>query len=215
LIRAFVHDKHESRLQQLEQSIRFYCRSNKQTPGMVWLSARTLSGDRLFRGTSETLRLARELAAAGHIGRVTARGRGRGKGRTLYWLPSTKKWRVLAELRREDMPHAAIVAAIAFFVHRERVVSAENVTDGVRQQSLGLSTFGTETEEGTPAAPARRARAPSEPPSLQPEPSNVPSTPPSDGRLSSPGLSRVVSKRLRDGQISEALTRMKKHVKYP
>jgi hypothetical protein len=208
MIGAFVHDKHESRLQQLEQSIRFYCRTNKQTPGMVWLSSRTLTGDRLFRGTSETLSLARELAAAGHIGRVTARG----AGRTLYWLPSTKKWLVLRELRREDMPHAAIVQAIGFYALRERLASAENVTDATRQQSLGLTSFGTEAEKGTPAKPAPRARAPSGPQHPRQTPSEVLSTPPSDGRLSSHGLSRALSKRLVDGQISEALTRMRRHV---
>lgn len=209
VIGPYVRDKETARLQQVEQLLPFYCRSNH---GMVWLSSRTLANKRMFKGSSETLRIARQLAADGHVGRATARGRGRGKGRTLYWLPNTKKWVVLQELRREDMPHSAIVAALGFFARKERIASAENVTDGAQQRSLGLSTFGTEAEEGAPAQPAQRARAPSGPRRRPTTPSNVTSTPPSDGRLVSHGFAQAMSKRRVDGQISEALSRMRKHV---
>jgi hypothetical protein len=207
VIAAFVRDKDQARLQQLEQSIRYFCRTNKQAPGMVWLSSRTLTRDRLYRGTTETLRLARELAADGHIGRVTARGRGRGKGRTLYFLPSAKKWQVLLELRRQDMPHAAIVAALGFFVRKERIASTKNVTDGAQQRSLRSSTFGTEAEKGAPAAPARRARAPSEPPrQASQHVSDGGGTPPSDRRLPKSGSAL---ERLQTSQLETALERMR------
>src|SRR5258708_576902 len=174
---------------------------------MVWLSSRTLTRDRLYRGTTETLRLARQLAAAGHVGRVTARGRGRGKGRTLYFLPSAKKWQVLLELRRGDMPHAAIVQALGFFLRRERIASGENVTDQAQQRSLRSSTFETETGKGAPAEPAQRSRAPSVP-SRQASRGVSPAgnTPPSDRRLAKHGSAL---ERLQTTQLETALERMR------
>jgi hypothetical protein len=204
VIGAYVPDKHASRLQAVDQQLRLYCR---QHGGLVWLSTRTLINERMFRGTTETLGLVRELVAGGHIGRATARGRGRGKGRTLYWLPSTKKWLVLQELRREDMPHSAIVQALGFYARRERLASAENATDGSRQRSLGLSTVGTEHQKGSPAAPARRSRAPSVPPrQASRRVSHAGSTPPSTRRLVKHGSAL---ERLQSDQLETALERMR------
>lgn len=209
MIGAYVPDKETSRLQQLEQQLRYFCRSNKTTPGLIWLSSRTLANKRLFRGSSETLRLARELAVGGHVGRATARGRGRGKGRTLYWLPSVKKWQVLLELRREDMPHSAIVQAMGFFARRDRSASAENVTDPAQQRSLGLSTFGTEHEKGAPAKPAQRSRAPSEPQRQASQGVAPAGAPPSTRRLVKHGLAR---QRLQSEQLEVALGRIRRVV---
>jgi hypothetical protein len=211
VIRAYVPegDRHYARLQQLEQSIRFFCRTNQEAPNMVWLSARTLANTRLFRGSTETLRLARELADEGHIGRVTARGRGRGKGRTLYFLPSAKKWRVLEELRREDMPPAAIAKVVAFFARRESFASRINVTNGARQQCLGLSTVGTESLKGAPDKPAQRSRAPSVPPRKPPKGTPNHSAPPSTRRLGKHGFAL---ERLQSEQLEAALERMRRAV---
>lgn len=219
MISSFIHDKEQARLWELEQQLRGLCRANS---GLVWLSSRTLTGTKLYRGSSETLRLARQLAAGGHLGRATARGRGRGKGRTLYWLPNTKKWLVLQELRREGMPHSAILQALGFYARRERVASAENVTDGTRQRSLGLTTFGTEPEKGTPARPARRSRAPSGPPrqAARRVVQDL-STPPSARRLvrqesvanaGLPYTSLAAVERLKREQLEAALQRIRRHV---
>jgi hypothetical protein len=191
MVSSYVVDKEHARLQEVEQLLRFFCRSKRRgdpTPsGMVWLSSRTLTGKKLYRGATATMILARQLAEMGYVGRATAFGRGRGRGRTLYWLPGVKKWQVLMELRREGMPNSAILQALAFYLRTERVSSGENVTDQTRQWSLRSSTFGTNTEKGTPARPARRSRAPSGPPSSTTKLTQTLSTPPSLGRLTKHG----------------------------
>src|ERR1700682_258332 len=54
--------------------------------GVAWLSTRTLCGKKLYRGHSRVQELVAELVRRGQVRRVSAPGRGRGRGRTLYWL---------------------------------------------------------------------------------------------------------------------------------
>lgn len=156
----------------------------QRTRGIAWLSHRTLCHQLLRRGHSRTPDLIRELVQMGEVCRVSARGRGYGKGRTLYWLPGAHKSVVLAELEREKMPAAAIAEALSFF-------PSSKAPRGERTQSLRSSTFGTDKNKVSLAPLGEHSRAPSGPLSPRPAPHVRPSTPPPLGRLARHGLERV------------------------
>jgi len=136
--------------------------------GMAWLSRRTFSRKVLRRGDSRSLDIAARLVRRGELCRVSAPGRGRGRGRTLYWLPATPRLRVLRELEAEGMPLSAIHAAERFFLR------PKNGAQEHRQQS----PRGTEQTKKDARLPrAVLTPFPTGPPGPQPMPAKTPGTP--------------------------------------
>ncbi len=170
---AYVHNRHDAELRDVSYAMRALL---QQHGGIAWFSRRRLSHRLLYRGSSRTLDVIRELVEMGELCRVSAPGRGQGRGRTLYWLPRVTKTRVLRELKREAMPYRAIVDALRFFIR------PENGTEGHRQQSLRSSTSGTELRKRT-ARDARSTPQSHDPPKLAvlPPSAGLPLPPPRRG----------------------------------
>jgi hypothetical protein len=90
-----------------------------------------LIGPRGYRWMSHRLLTRIDM---GELCRVTARGRGAGKGRTLYFKPWASRYAVLRELDENKMPLAAVHAAERFLeAFAQRVLfRRKNVTHGER-----------------------------------------------------------------------------------
>lgn len=198
---SYVNSQRDVELRDVSNALRHVCQRNG---GYAWLSRRTLCHRFLYRGATRTLELVEQLVELGEIRRVSAPGRGHGRGRTLYWLPATRKRVVLRELKREGMPVQAFWDALRFFA------LPENGTQGYRSQSLRFTQGLITDEKGSPAAPAKRSRAPSAPKRLVTDHNAKPSAPPSTRRLSKHGSAL---ERLQSDQLDSALERMRRVVR--
>ena len=178
-MRRWIDTKDDARMWQLELILRAECQAGR---GMMWLSARTLSRRVMFKSISELNRLRDRLVATKRICYVTAPGRGQGKGRTLYWLPTVRERHVLRALREEKMPDRAIARARAFFLR------PENDSPEERQQPLRSTDLVAEERNKDARARAERLPPPNGPPRPQPTPNKATSTPPSLGRLTKHGF---------------------------
>jgi hypothetical protein len=173
-MRSWVASKKETRLRVVESAIRQRC---QDCGGVAMISRRTLTATVLFRSSTETMGYVDELVRRGSIRRVSAPGRGRGRGRTVYFLPNASKKRVLRVIRMEGLPHRALVAALSFFSR------PKNGTDGDRQQPLSKERerlIKKKDARATRAGPSPPLSGPQRPP---PTLAQEPSTSPSLGRL--------------------------------
>jgi hypothetical protein len=141
--------------------------------GWVWLSSRTLTRVVLRRGATRVPERIQELIDSGEFYRVTARGRGHGKGRTLYFKGWANRLAVLSQLQEQWMPLDAIHAAErAFADHRRRIsfFSRTNVTPGWRHSLLHGGGPSEKDGRKTPDRPIRASHGPPrQPPTANPK----------------------------------------------
>lgn len=157
--------------------------------GYAWLSQRTLTKVVLGRCTGRALERVQELVDMGEFCRVTARGRGQGKGRTLYFKPwPSLRHAVLRELANQKMPLAATHAAERCFDrHLERVFFRQK--NGAPRHQQGVSKRDSQTEKDERTALDRPISDPNGPPGSHPTPSP---------RASAPQPIRLLSKHGRE-----------------
>lgn len=188
---TFVNNRYEAERRDVLLAVRFLL---QRRGGIGWFSRRYLANKALHRGSSRSFEHVQSLIAMGELCRVSARGRGHGKGRTLYWLPGVPRAKVMHELEEEGMPLAAVRAAERFFLTPKKEPSWD------RTQSLrGLHPSGPEKKDAR-AVKLNGPRPRDHPPPLpsgprrpQPKPNQVSGAPPSLRRLARPGLESVAS----------------------
>lgn len=143
----FVHNRCEAEQRDVLLTMHYLLKHPRRR-GMGWFSRRYLC-KATRRGPNALLRNVRQLVDMGELCRVSAPGRGKGLGRTLYWLPGkVSRWRVLKELEAEAMPLSAVRAAERFFSSQEKGIP-EYRRRPPRDKSLG----------GLPKKDARAARS--------------------------------------------------------
>jgi hypothetical protein len=158
--------------------------------GWVWASSRLLCRTLLGRGATRAAERVQELVDNGEFYRVSARGRGQGRGRTLYFKGWANRLAVLRQLEEQRMPLDAIHAAErAFEDYRRRLSFYAKRTDTLGEQHSPLQEGGTTKKDGrtTPDRPLRASHGP--PPEIPVAPASL-QTPPSAGRLVKQGFER-------------------------
>lgn len=112
-VRRFTRDRRDAQIRNIGHAI-----TSRMHPrqGYAWLSERLLFRDICHCSWGEGIELVQELIAAGEFYRVTARGPGRGRGRTLYFRGWANANVIRHELEENAMPLAA-------FHHVERCLA--------------------------------------------------------------------------------------------
>jgi hypothetical protein len=177
--RPWIETKNDARKLELELLLRRQCQIGR---GMMWLSTRLLCRRLMYRDATEVMKIRAQLAAEGRICFVTALGRGQGRGRTLYWLPSCRPKVVLRVLREEKMPSRAIEQAMRFFVR------PKNEMDADRQEGLSTSYPALSLKKDARATRAEGLPPQNGPPRPRSEARKATSPPPSLRRLARHGL---------------------------
>jgi hypothetical protein len=165
----WVENLHDVQLRNIRHAIKARMRRR----GYAWLSERLLLRSICRCGWSEGLGLIGELVQVGEFYRVTARGRGQGKGRTLYFNGWVSANVIREQLELHKMPLAAYHAAERCFAHfRARVSFFRHINDAGEHRQDSVKTESQRERTGA-TAPDQSFRAPrgSPPTSQTPPPS--------------------------------------------